>query len=139
MGYGQSYYTLRSIFFDRVPPPSIHMHIRLFDIAKNVPIGDLSKTNPEVVPERSSQGSVVEVETPEEEKAKFDLWLRELWYDKDRLFAKFHETGSFTPGVGPEVRIPLRLKRTREIFDSFCFFVPAALGYFSSWIRCSLS
>jgi len=27
--YGQAYYTLRSIFFDRIPPPAVHMHIRV--------------------------------------------------------------------------------------------------------------
>lgn len=46
MGYGQSYYTLRSIFFDGVPPPRIHLHLRLFDVSKEVPIGDLSSKPP---------------------------------------------------------------------------------------------
>jgi len=41
-GYGQSYYTLRSIFIDGIPPPRIHMHLRLYDVRKDVPLGDLS-------------------------------------------------------------------------------------------------
>lgn len=44
MGYGQTYYTLRSIFFDGVPPPRIHLHLRLFDVCKEVPIGDPSSS-----------------------------------------------------------------------------------------------
>jgi len=38
MKYGQSYYTLQSIFFDGVPPPVIHMHLRVFNVGKDVPI-----------------------------------------------------------------------------------------------------
>lgn len=85
MGYGQSYYTLRSIFLHGIPPPSIHMHLRMFDVATNVPIGDLSKTNPTVIPKSSSP---VEVEIPETEKATFDIWLRELWREKDEAITR---------------------------------------------------
>ena len=46
LAYGQSYYTLRSIFFDGVPPPQIHLHLRLFDVNKEVPIGDLTSKLP---------------------------------------------------------------------------------------------
>ena len=55
LGYGQSYYTLRSIFFDGVPPPSIHIHMRKFHVQQQVPIGDLSATNPKTLPDTSSQ------------------------------------------------------------------------------------
>ena len=78
-GYGQSYYTLRSIFFDGVPPPKVHMHIRCFDVAQDVPLGDLSATRPSKIPNGSSSTKgAVEVEIPETEKEIFDKWLREI-------------------------------------------------------------
>ncbi|KAI5116740.1 hypothetical protein M0805_000434 [Coniferiporia weirii] len=65
MGYGQAYYTIRSIFMDRVPPLSVHMHLRLIDIAADVPIGDLSSTNPSAIPpSRSSSFSKTANNTP---------------------------------------------------------------------------
>lgn len=139
MKYGQSYYTLRSIFFDRVPPPVIHVHLRVFDVSKDVPIGNMSSSNPTVVPKSSSStnAQAVEVEFPEEEKTTFDLWLRELWREKDGLIMRYHETGSFTAegDVTKAVDIPLKLRRKREVADAFCFFIPAMLGYIWTKLR----
>jgi hypothetical protein len=129
MGYGQSYYTMRSTFFDRVPPPVIHMHIRVFDVAKDVPIGDLSTANARFHP---SHKAAVEVDSPEVEKVKFDQWLLELWRDKDRAITRFHESGSLAASpdsTKARVLIPLQLRRKREILDAFCFFLPATLMY----------
>lgn len=135
MGYGQSYYTLRSIFFDQCPPPFIRIHIRCFDVVKDVPIGDISASNPSVLPNRSPNAQTIEVDIPEEEKAKFELWLQKLWRDKDQMISKYHETGSFV-SVAQEsgkdsVQIPLELRTHREILGAFCFFVPAVVGL--SW------
>ena len=65
MGYGQDYYTMRSVFLDGVYPPLIHMHMRMFDVASEVPIGDLSATRANVVPPSGNPGegkSTVEVD-----------------------------------------------------------------------------
>ncbi|KAF7339880.1 Lysocardiolipin acyltransferase [Mycena venus] len=129
MGYGQSWYTLRSIFLHGVPPPAIHYHLRLFGM-NDVPIGDLSKTNASVVPD--SKSSAVEVEIPEAEKAVFDLWLRELWHEKDRSITRWFESSSFAT---TSYEIPLKLRQKRDILDAFCFFLPAAFGYMWSRIR----
>jgi len=137
-GYGQSYYTLRSIFLERVPPPAIHMHIRVFDVLKDVPIGHRSATGSQSIPENSPDSHPAEgdppaeVDPPAEERQTFDLWLRELWREKDVLITRFHETGSFTTGVDAEkvhVYIPVQLRQKREIFTSFCLFLPAAIAY----------
>ena len=130
-GYGQSYYTLRSIFMDRVPPPAVHMHIRCFDVATEVPMGDMSATNPTVLPHSSHDERVQEVDIPEKERETFELWLRELWREKDKLISKYLETGSMIDDGKLTVEIPLRLKRTREVFDAFCFFTPVAV--FWAW------
>ncbi|KAF9270418.1 acyltransferase-domain-containing protein [Marasmius fiardii PR-910] len=128
LGYGQNYYTLRSIFFDGVPPPAIHMHLRVFNIHKDVPIGDMSATNPSTLPEPARE-KAVEVDVPENEKVTFDLWLRGLWTEKDEMISRFLDTGKFSTFSPPPVEIPLKLRRSKEMFDAFCFFLPLALIY----------
>ncbi|KAF9454892.1 hypothetical protein P691DRAFT_799900 [Macrolepiota fuliginosa MF-IS2] len=128
MGYGQSYYTLRSIFFSGVAPPAIHIHLRLFDVRQDVPIGDLSASvsNGDV-----SAKNAVEVDVPAGEKESFDGWLRDLWRQKDEAITKYYETGTLdtVPEVSTAVDIPVQLRRNREILDSFGFFVPAGIAY----------
>lgn len=131
MKYGQSYYTLRSIFFDGVPPPTIHMHLRVFDVRKDVPIGDLSSPNPSVISKAQTNGHTVEVDFPEDEKNKFDLWLRELWRDKDEFITRFHRSAPEMPSI----EIPLELRHKLEIPNAFCFFLPALFGFFSAKLR----
>jgi lysocardiolipin and lysophospholipid acyltransferase len=126
MKYGQTYYTLRSIFFDGVPPPVVHMHLRIFDVGKDLPIGDISISNNKVDLKKHDEQRAVELDFPDEEKEKFDLWVRDLWRDKDDLIVKFHETGSFMARTeGTCVIIPLELRQKREIFYAFCLYLPA--------------
>ncbi|KAF8272976.1 acyltransferase-domain-containing protein [Lactarius quietus] len=124
-GYGQSYYTLRSIFFDRIPPPAIHMHIRRFDVAKHVPIGA----------HRSPHGQAIGVDVPDDEREAFDVWLRDRWSEKDQLMQRFYDTGSFSPSLDkfPALDIPLQLRHKWEILDAYCFFIPAIVGY--AWTK----
>lgn len=135
--YGQSYYTLRSIFLDGVPPPTVHMHIRKFNVAQEVPIGDLSATNSSVVPSEEPQAGkthadAIEVDIPEAEKEKFDEWLRDLWRHKDDDIERYLNTGSFTSDPKEVLEIPVALKRKRDALDAFCFFVPAVVGWLFS-------
>jgi len=128
MDYGQDYYTLRSIFFNEVAPPAIHMHLRLFDVCSSVPIGDLSRSssNSDV-----AASSAVEVDIPAKEKEKFDIWLRDLWNLKDEAITKYHENGTLDsmPSSPTALDIPIRLRRKREILNAFCFFFPVGLAY----------
>ena len=123
LGYGQSYYTLRSIFFDGVPPPRIHFHLRLFDVSKEVPIGDLfskatfatgshnlahppgipsphtaifCSTDPFLLAGFSRTQGEKNMEPTPQEAAIFEQWLRKLWRDKDALFERFLATGTFS-------------------------------------------
>lgn len=134
-GYGQSYYTLRSIFFDRVPPPRVHMHIRKFNVANEVPIGGISRSNPKALPNGSAAVRAAEVEIPEEEKVKFDLWLRDLWRQKDKQITRFLDTGSLIEDSEASVEIPLELRHHREILDAFAFFIPAVAGWVYSRLK----
>ena len=120
---------------DRVPPPQIHMHIRKFDVSHEVPIGDLTSTNPSKLPNGAgdpTKGEAVETDIPQGEKDKFDKWIRELWNTKDRDVDRYLEGGSFVDDPSLRVEIPIAVRRKREILDAFCFFIPALLGWIFS-------
>ncbi|TVY15393.1 putative acyltransferase [Lachnellula arida] len=68
-GFGETYYTLRSMTLRGQVPPSVNMYWRRFAI-KDIPL-----------------------DTAEE----FDVWLRERWYEKDALIEQYVTTGRF-PG-----------------------------------------
>ena len=121
-----------------VPPPVIHIHLRMFNVAADVPIGDLSKKQTSVSNGTANDHNI-EVEIPTKEKEKFDIWLRELWQEKDQFITQFLKTGrgdkEYEQGESAAVSIPLRLHRKREMLDAFCFFLPAAAGYVWDKIR----
>ncbi|EJC98701.1 acyltransferase-domain-containing protein [Fomitiporia mediterranea MF3/22] len=122
---GQTFYTIRSIFMDRVPPPIVHMHLRLLDVASEVPIGDLSGSNPAVTPpvtagespskpssypiSEQANGHVnlpgkttVEADVSEKERVAFDEWLRALWRVKDAKLEEFHRSAQKTGKANKE-------------------------------------
>lgn len=125
--YGQAYYTLRSIFMDRIPPPAVHMHIRVFDVSRDVPVGDVSASNPNVLPQNKSKA--VETEVPEKEKEVFDRWLRDLWREKDSMMVRYLETGSFAEEGQKGVVIPVELRSKWEALKPFGFFIPDVVGW----------
>ncbi|KAG6845963.1 hypothetical protein H0H87_011011 [Tephrocybe sp. NHM501043] len=112
-----------------VPPPVIHIHLKMFDVATGVPIGDTSPLSgsPSQTPDQEKDLS--------EEKKTFDGWLRGLWQEKDELVTEFLQTNSFRSGGMSPVKIPVRLRRKREVLDAFCFFLPAGAGYLWGKIR----
>lgn len=128
--YGQSYYTLRSIFFDRIPPPTIHMHIRCFDAMNDVPLGDMTASNSGVLPGKTN-AQAVEVDIPEAEKDKFEGWLWSVWREKDILITKFLDTGSFVDDKETELEIPLKLRYKREAVDTYTFYLPQLFRWVS--------
>ncbi|THH10539.1 hypothetical protein EW145_g1245 [Phellinidium pouzarii] len=90
--------------------------------------------------------NVVETDVPESERVVFDEWLRKLWRIKDSKLEEFHQSGSeaedskymtkcedgeekrFASG-STAIEIPLKLRNTRDVLDSFCFFSPAVVGW----------
>jgi hypothetical protein len=134
-GTGQNYYTLRSVFLAGVAPPAIHMHIRRYDVRADVPIGTVAR-----VPDASD--AQPELEVPPGDAQAFELWLRELWRQKDRLVERFHARGTFAADDAEDARavdVPVRLRSAREVLGAYCFFVPAVLGYLSAKVRGALS
>jgi hypothetical protein len=121
---------------DGVSPPAIHINLRMFDVSK-LPIGNLSTSNPAVIPGAFQDKGIIEVDIPEAEKTSFDVWLRQLWYDKDHLISRFLEIDSFSDssaGAKP-IEIPLKLRRKRDVLDAFCFFLPALAGYLAKAVK----
>jgi len=106
------------------------MHIRRFDVAGDVPIGNISSGMSKTQP----SGDIPGVDLPEDERQAFDVWLRDRWIEKDRLIQRFHDTGTFSSSLDkyPEIDVPLELRHMREVFGIFLFFIPA-LGY--AWSR----
>ncbi|KAF9457097.1 acyltransferase-domain-containing protein [Collybia nuda] len=135
LNYGQDFYTLRSIFMDGVSPPAIHIHMRAFNVASGVPIGDLSTRRPTAMPNNEHRAQNQDIDIPESEKEQFDEWLRELWKEKDDSITRYLETTSFSLKEPQVVEIPLKLRHKREILDAFCFFLPAGIIYFWNKLR----
>lgn len=108
--YPEDHYSL-SIWWKQLAPPSIHVHIRQYSVAKDVPLGVLD----------GSDG------TPEEKQA-FDEWLRKRWEEKDQLMLDFAENGSFMGGgkskKGEKVVLPVQLRHWWEYLECFSFFLP---------------
>lgn len=137
MGYGQSYYTLRSAFLDGIYPPTVHMHIRRFDVSTDVPIGSIPRNNSCTLPNGFPHGQMLQVDVPEDERQAFDVWLRDRWVEKDKLIQRFHDTGSFSSPLDkyPEIHVPLQLRHKREVLSAFGFFIPALVGYAWNQLR----
>ena len=103
------------------------MHVRLFDVSRDVPIGDISASNPNVLPQ--NKGEAIETEVPDEEKQAFDVWLRDLWREKDSMMVRYLETRSFAEEGEKEVVIPVELRSGCEALTPFAFFIPDVVGW----------
>ena len=121
-GYGQSYYTLRSIFMDGIPPPEVICHVRLFNIQKDVPLraNRAQQQDTGLTLEQRKEAAKATAKNPgsleasDEDKKVFDSWLRERWMEKDAMLEAWHEKGGKGPLVtGPhveEVVFPIQMK-----------------------------
>lgn len=136
-GYGQSWYTIRSVFLDRLPPPEVHLHLRLYQVQRDIPIGNVGA---------AGDGNVGRgADTSDEEKATFDKWLTQLWREKDDLLEAFYTDGRFWSGAkvpagstaeikvdgdaktlkgADAVVVPIELRSWTEIPHAFCCFAP---------------
>lgn len=120
---------------DGVPPPTVHMHIRLFDVATSVPIGDLSLSKLSNIPDEENgltHSDPVEAEVPESERIAFDLWLRDLWREKDSKFLEYLTHGVLKSGE-KSVEVPIKLSSYPAFSDIFSFF-PSIVALYA-WKR----
>lgn len=103
--YGEDHFTLRRMYLQSVYPSSIGMYWRRFRIA----------------------------DIPWQDESKFEKWIYDRWYEKDKLLQRYHETGHFTdPDEAgnddiPTIEAPVRL--TNTLADVFkIFVVPITTG-----------
>lgn len=119
--YPEDHYDL-SIWLKSVPPPSIHVHLRTYHVATQVPLG------------------ILEGEGTEEEKLLFDEWLRARWREKDLMMLRFLDEGNFEGvkiegdkeggGGGGKVEWPIEMRHWYEHFEAFSYFIPIIALYF---------
>src|ERR1700749_474194 len=88
--YGQSYYTLRSVFLDGVPPPKIHLDLKLFQVKGEIPLGDVDVYEGKTSPLNRNEAEISRVES-----VRFEEWLLDLWRQKDERMECFLTSGSF--------------------------------------------
>lgn len=124
--YGQSYYTLRSVFLDGVPPPKIHVHLKLFHVESEIPLGDV-----DVYQEKAPSESRKEDEISRVESARFEEWVLELWRKKDAMIEMFLVQRAFSPEStgSPGFTFPLQLRSNWEILHSWCLFGPGLVAF----------
>lgn len=84
-------YGLMSVFFRSVPPPTVHIHLRLYSDLTSIP---------SVVARDKS------VVADSDEARAFNLWLRGVWEEKERRMEAFARNQEF-PGRLLEV-VPIR-------------------------------
>lgn len=89
-GYAQDYYTLSSVFGLRQRAPRVHLHLRKYTLA-DLPIGHAS------IREGANVAEVDEA-TSEEERSRFEGWVRARWEEKDELMSSFYRAGEFPQG-----------------------------------------
>jgi len=99
------------------------MHLRIFDVAKQVPIEDA------IIANGSFDPHVIENGVPEGDKANFDVWLRELWTCKDQFMTEFLEGDVSKVSRSEAIEIPLELRSKTEIPTAYCFFAPVVATY----------
>ena len=79
-------YLIENVFFKGKAPPSVHMHVRKFDVDK--------------IP--GFIGSDQDIMEDNKIREDFDTWLRARFMEKDALLKTFYENGKFIPDILPE-------------------------------------
>lgn len=102
----------------------MNIHIRRFDVCRDVPIGNVFHRN-NSLPNGISKTSVSEAEIPASEHEEFDQWLRDRWHEKDALMDRYLKTGSFVDQPESTLKVPMELRDLREVLSVFCFVIPA--------------
>lgn len=100
-GYAENYYTLSSTFGRGVPPPAVHLHLRIVDLA----------AVPSIHPRDAVGKSPKQIDDDltVEDRAIFQEWTRQRWVEKDELMDHFYEHGKFLEGA-KSVQFPVRVR-----------------------------
>ncbi|TNY19950.1 hypothetical protein DMC30DRAFT_447498 [Rhodotorula diobovata] len=117
-GYAQDYYRLQTLFGLRVPPPTVHLHVRRVRKVATAEDGPLAAAAP-----------------PRGSREEFDAWLGARWREKDALMGHFGDRGTFEGGPGVargRAELPIRLRAGDALkIGTVCAAV--ALGAWGVW------
>ncbi|KAJ9099314.1 hypothetical protein QFC21_004195 [Naganishia friedmannii] len=106
-GYAQEWYGLGSVFWKGVAPPSVHVHMRLLNLAevRGLTMGGVPTIQPNGM---TAAGEVAHDDVPPTDvpnpitsapdssaNTEFTHWLRSRWEDKEALLDRFTKTGGF--------------------------------------------
>ncbi|KAJ9116489.1 hypothetical protein QFC22_004931 [Naganishia vaughanmartiniae] len=108
-GYAQEWYGLGSVFWKGVAPPTVHVHMRLVDLAevRGLTLGAAPTTqrngsaeggelaHDDVPPTDVSTPSTPSPSANTNANKEFTQWLRSRWEDKEALLDRFTKTGGF--------------------------------------------
>ncbi|TXT06073.1 hypothetical protein VHUM_03546 [Vanrija humicola] len=98
--YPQSWYSLPSVFFNGVPPPTIRLHLSLYS--------DLNSPKCEI-PSLKASSPTADGLAPEGEAREFELWLRKRWQAKEKRLEQTSKLSPFEPEEGKKaVVVPIR-------------------------------
>lgn len=139
-GYGQSHYTLRSVFMQGDSPPAVHIHFTILSLDPDAKSS--SSISPPIgkLPMNAAAASLSSEESSAEEKKIFDDWLLKRWRQKDEQMSRFYKEGDFVGGTYKEtvdankrskvfVEVPVELRSVREYIDMFLWGIPFLACY----------
>ncbi|KDN37273.1 acyltransferase-domain-containing protein [Tilletiaria anomala UBC 951] len=156
-GYGQSYYTLRTVYVQGVPPPAVHMNCIISKVPSRAdPLArdaQAMRVPPVGALPPSSEASGADAYQPSEaEREAFDLWLRKRYQLKDQLMDRFYQDGDFVRGAykmqqrqgagqakSPDlatqyVELPTRLRNVGDLIQTIAIaFSVFPLGFAYYW------
>ncbi|KAK4686630.1 hypothetical protein P7C73_g3495, partial [Tremellales sp. Uapishka_1] len=92
-GYPQEWYGLLSVFFRSVPPPTVHLHLRLYSNLASPDSGI-----PSLLTASDEEGLA-----PPADAKKFELWLRERWTEKEMRMRGFFTAKKFVSEEGSDL------------------------------------
>ncbi len=109
-----------------MPPPRIHLHLKLHRVQTDVPIGRADAHG-----EKTPSLSRTESEISKAESEIFEKWILRVWQEKDDMLEDYLTTGSFQArepsNRGVMFRLPLRLKSPLEIVNAGALLGPGLI------------
>lgn len=90
--YGEDVFTLKRFYLRGMGPKKVSFYVRAWKLA-DIPLGVETEDIDDVLPD---------------DLARFEAWLFDMWYSKDKLMAHFHEHGSFPKAPTVEAQFKIR-------------------------------
>lgn len=110
---------------DGVPPPSIRLHLKLYRVDSDIPIGAVDTYNDGAPPWSRKEDEISRVDA-----VRFEGWLLGIWRRKDDLMETYLADGSFD--ASKEIlHVPVKLRSSWEAIHACLLFCVALMVYMS--------